>query len=213
MIELLKRRCRATLVELSPDNVAFAKARVTENDLTADAFLVGDARDLSSLRGQHFDDILALGPLPSDGAERTDHVPEGCKVTSTPRWNLDVAYLNAWGIARSLLTDAPTWFADSGKVELLLAGASFVGARACSGFAECHWSTPDDALAEIHEAGFVVLEEIGAEGFANGARNQLAAIARDSPAAFEQIVALGVVTSKLPQYRRATDHFLVVGRA
>jgi hypothetical protein len=57
------------------------------------------------------------------------------------------------------------------------------------------------------------LEEIGAEGFANGARNELAAIARDGPAAFEQIVALGVVTSKLPQYRRATDHFLVVGRA
>jgi hypothetical protein len=98
-------------------------------------------------------------------------------------------------------------------VELLLTGASFVGARACSGFTECHWSTPDDALAEIHEAAFVVLEEIGAEGFANGARNEIAAIARDSPAAFEQVVALGVVTSKLPQYRRATDHFLVVGRA
>jgi S-adenosylmethionine-dependent methyltransferase len=213
-IELLKRGCRATLVELSPENVAFAKAKVTENGLTAEAFLVDDARDLSSLRGQHFDGIRALGPLYhlTERSERGGFL-KNARSLLRPDGILIAAYLNAWGIARSLLTDSPTWFADSGNVKCLLTGASFVGTRACSGFTECHWSTPDDALAEIHEAGFVVLEEIGAEGFANGARSEIAAIAKENPAAFEQIVALGVVTSKLPQYRRATDHFLVVGRA
>ena len=58
------------------------------------------------------------------------------------------------------------------------------------------------------EAGFVILEEAGAGGFASGTRHALAAIARDSPAALEQIIALGVATSRLPQYRRSTDDFL-----
>jgi SAM-dependent methyltransferase len=214
MIELLKRGCRATLVELSPENVAFAKARLTENDLKADAVFVGDARDLPSLPRQHFDGILALGPLYhlTERGERVAFLRDARSLLR-PNGILIAAYLNAWGIARSLLTDAPMWFADGKNVERLLTGASFVGPRACSGFTECHWSTPDDALAEIREAGFVILEEIGAEGFASGARNEIATIANDIPTVFEQIVALGVVTSKLPQYRRATDHFLIVGKA
>lgn len=214
MIELSRRGCRATLLELSPENVAFARKKLTEHGLTADAFLVGDARDLSSLHGQPFDGILSLGPLYhlTEKSERVAFLRDA-RLLLRPNGILIAAYLNAWGIARSLLTDAPMWFADSENVERLLTGASFVGARACSGFTECHWSTPDDALAEVREAGFVVLEEIGAEGFANGARHEIAAIAQENPVAFEQIIALGVLTSKLPQYRRATDHFLIVSRA
>lgn len=214
MIELLRRGCRATLLELSPENVAFASEKLREYGLTADALLVGDALDLSPLHGQSFTGILALGPLYhlTEKRERIAFLNDARSLLN-PNGILIAAYLNAWGIARSLLTDAPMWFADSGNVERLLTGASFVGARACSGFTECHWSTPDDALAEVREAGFVVLDEIGAEGFANGARNEIAAIAKESPAAFEQIIALGVLTSRLPQYRRATDHFLIVGRA
>jgi S-adenosylmethionine-dependent methyltransferase len=214
MIELLRRGCRATLLELSPKNVALAGEKLRENGLTADALLVGDARDLSPLHGQPFTGILALGPLYhlTEESERIAFLEDARSLLS-PNGILIAAYLNAWGIARSLLTDAPMWFADRGNVERLLSGASFVGARACSGFTECHWSTPDDALAEVCEAGFVVLDEIGAEGFANGARNEIAAIAKESPATFEQIIALGVLTSRLPQYRRATDHFLIVGRA
>jgi S-adenosylmethionine-dependent methyltransferase len=98
MIELLKRGCRATLVELSPDNVAFAKASVTENDLTADAFLVGDARDLSSLRGQHFDGILALGPLYhlTEQSERITFLKDARSLLR-PDGILIAAYLNGGG--------------------------------------------------------------------------------------------------------------------
>jgi aminoglycoside/choline kinase family phosphotransferase len=94
-----------------------------------------------------------------------------------------------------------------------LTGAKFSGALACSGFTECHWSVPDDAREEIEDAGFFVLEEAGAEGFAGGLRNEIAGIAKHNPALFEQVIAFGVLTSKLPQYRRATDHLLLVGRA
>jgi len=213
MIELLKRGCHVTLIDLSAENVALAETKAAELGLRADDYLVGDARDLSALNGRNFDGILALGPLYhlTEKLERITFL-EAARSLLHPGGILIAAYLNAWGIARSLLSDAPDWFADRRNVELLLTGASFVGAHACSGFTECHWSTPDDARKEIEDAGFIVMEEVGAEGFAGGLRNEVTAIAKSNPAIFDQVVAYGVLTSKSPQYRRATDHLLIVGR-
>lgn len=45
--------------------------------------------------------------------------------------------------------------------------------------------------AELQEAGFTILEEVGAEGFASGARNEVAAIAQQDPALFERVVEFG----------------------
>ncbi|MDE5454585.1 methyltransferase domain-containing protein [Bradyrhizobium sp. CSA112] len=213
-IELLKRGCHATLFDLSPENIALAETKVAELGLQAERYLVGDARDLSALRSQQFDGILALGPLYHLTA-REERIAflQAARQLLKPDGIVIAAYLNAWGIARTLLTDAPAWFADSFNVAALLTGAEFVGARACSGFTECHWSNPDHARKEMQEAGFVILEEIGAEGFASGARNEIAAIANNNPSIFEKIIDFGVLTGKLPQYRHATDHLLLVGRS
>jgi SAM-dependent methyltransferase len=214
MIEMLKRGCRVTLFDLAVENIAFAKAKATEASLAADEYLVGDARDLSALSGQHFDGVLALGPL-YHLTERQERIGflKAAKSLLNPNGILIVAYLNAWGIARSLLTDAPEWFAKQENIDTLLTGATFAGARACSGFTECHWSIPDNGREEVEEAGFLVLEEAGPEGFAGGLSNEVAAIAKRDTELFEQAIAFGVLTSKLPQYRRTTDHLLLVGRA
>jgi S-adenosylmethionine-dependent methyltransferase len=214
MIEMLERGCRVVLFDLAAENITLAKTKAAEAGLAADEYIVGDARDLSALAGQRFDGILALGPL-YHLTERQERIGflKAARSLLNPNGILIAAYLNAWGIARSLLTDAPAWFAKREKVDVLLTGATFAGARACSGFTECHWSTPDAARAEIEDAGFAVLEEVGAEGFAGGLRNEVAAIAKTDPALFERVIAFAALTSKLPQYRRATDHLLLVGRA
>jgi SAM-dependent methyltransferase len=213
-IEMLKRGCRVALFDLAAENIELAKTKAAEADLAADEYLVGDVRDLSALTGQRFDGILALGPL-YHLTERQERIGflKAAKSLLNPNGVLVGAYLNAWGIARSLLTDAPARFARRETIDELLFGATFAGARACSGFTECHWSIPDDARAEIEEAGFLVLEEAGAEGFANGLGNEVAAIAKRDTALFERVIAFAVMTSRLPQYRRATDHLLLVGRA
>jgi hypothetical protein len=95
----------------------------------------------------------------------------------------------------------------------LLTGAEFVGARACSGFTECVWTTPEEAAKEMRDAGFDLLDEAGAEGFAGRLRREIEALAQSNPAAFTHAIAFGVQTSKLSQYRRATDHLLLVGRS
>jgi SAM-dependent methyltransferase len=202
-----------TLFDLSPQNIALANAKLAESGLKAENIVVGDGRDLSALNGQRFDAILTLGPVYhlTERAERIAFL-RTARSLLTPDGILIAAYLNAWGIARSLLSDAPAWFDDPRNLDRLLIGADFTGARACSGFTECSWSTPDQAGTEIREAGFALLEEAGAEGFAGGLRREIEAIAKDDRAAFNHVVAFAVRTSGLPQYPRATDHLLLAAR-
>jgi S-adenosylmethionine-dependent methyltransferase len=53
-IELLKRGCSVTLLDLSPANIALAQMKLAELGLCAEQALVGDARDLSALSGRSF---------------------------------------------------------------------------------------------------------------------------------------------------------------
>src|SRR5215468_5506150 len=48
-IELMKRGCKVTLLDLSPENIALAKTKISETGLAAEGLVVGDARDLSKL--------------------------------------------------------------------------------------------------------------------------------------------------------------------
>ena len=57
---LAERGCDVTLVDLSPQNVAFAKAQAQQRGLTITA-LAGDARD--DVAQGEFDHVLLMGPL------------------------------------------------------------------------------------------------------------------------------------------------------
>lgn len=213
IVELSKRGFHVTLFDLSPENVAFAATKAAEAGLKPNSLLVGDARDLSELGGLGFDGILALGPL-YHLTERWEGISflNAARRLPNPDGILIAAYLNAWGIARTLLSDAPEWFEDGTNLSSLLNGGAFDDAHACSGFTACSWSTPDEAAEEIREAGFTILEEAGAEGFAGGLRNEIEALAQNNPVAFNRAIAFGVHTSRLAQYRRATDHLLLVAK-
>ncbi|MBV9017975.1 MAG: methyltransferase domain-containing protein, partial [Alphaproteobacteria bacterium] len=186
-IELITRGCKVTLLDLSPENIALAKAKISEIGLSAEGLLVGDARDLSNVTDRCFDGILALGPL-YHLYERQERIGflKAARARLSAGGILIAAYLNAWG--RTLLADAPGCFRDRQKLDRLLSGGKFVGTDACPGFTECHWCTPDEAQEELCDAGFDILDEIGAEGFAGGMRNEIAAIANGDRAAFDQIV-------------------------
>lgn len=54
--------CDVTLVDLSPENVFFAKEKARELGLELRAF-AADARDLSCVAGETFDHVLCMGPL------------------------------------------------------------------------------------------------------------------------------------------------------
>lgn len=213
-LELLRRGHRVTLFDLSPENIALAKAMIQNAGLQADRLIVGDARDLSALERHRFDAVLALGPL-YHMTNRTERVAflKRAKALLNSDGILIAAYLNAWGVMKTLLTDSPVWFERADVLDVLQNGEAFCGAHACSGFTECHWSNPDIARAELDESGLRAIREIGAEGFAGGCRREVEAIAANDPALFGRIVALAVKTSSLRQYQHTTDHLLFATKA
>jgi len=61
-IYLAKKGCAVTLLDLSPENVSFAKGKAAEEGLSIKA-LVGDVREAPKLVQGVFDHVLLMGPL------------------------------------------------------------------------------------------------------------------------------------------------------
>lgn len=59
---LLEKGCDVTLIDLSPNNVKFAKDRAAEQHLNLNA-ISGDARNITNIVNDKFDHILLMGPL------------------------------------------------------------------------------------------------------------------------------------------------------
>ena len=201
-----------SLLDLSDENIALAKAKFRERGLDAEAFIAADARDLAGLEGGAFDAALLLGPLyhVTDAHDRAKILSELGRVLK-PGGVAIAAYLNSWGLLKTGLSDFPTWYEDLDKVRALLGEQSFSAAQ-LSGFTEAHWSTPEAALREVQAAGFEIVSCAGAQGFAGGMGHLLGKIAAEDPQAYQNIVRLGAETSELPQYRDATEHLLIVVR-
>jgi ubiquinone/menaquinone biosynthesis C-methylase UbiE len=203
-VELLERGYDVTLLDLSEKLLEFAQAMIQGLGLQARQIVHGDARDLGRLDSEGFDAALLLGPLYhlAVHADRARALQELYRVLK-PGGVAIVAYLNAWGIVRTGITDFPDRYHELSFVRALLD--------------ECdlgiwHLSTPHTALAEVEAAQLEVLSYAGAEGFAGGMKPLLEKLAADHPKAYENVMRLAVETCRLEQYRDATDHLHIVCR-
>jgi S-adenosylmethionine-dependent methyltransferase len=203
-IELLERGYEVTLLDLSEKLLEFAQTMIQGLGLLARQVVHGDARDLSCLDSEGFDAALLLGPLYhiADRAERAQVLRELRRVLK-PGGVAVVAYLNAWGVLRTGITDLPDRYHDLAFVRAML-DESDLGIW--------HLSTPRAALAEVTDAQLEVITYAGAEGFAGGMKALLEKLAAEHPDAYENMVTLAVETCRLEQYRDSTDHLHIVCR-
>lgn len=210
-VELLRRGFQVTLVDLSPRAIAFAKEKLVELGLRAEATICADARDLSILPSAAFDGALLMGPLYHivDETGRGRALAELHRVLK-PGAPAIVSFLNPWGILRAGLTEFPKEYEDFDHVRALLADWLQVGDQ--EAFTEAVFLTPSRALAELHAAGFEVVSHAGAEGFAAGLLEEVTRLSEEAPAAYENVLALVRETCELPQFRDATEHLHAVVR-
>jgi S-adenosylmethionine-dependent methyltransferase len=211
-IELLRRGYLVTLLDLSEEEIRLAGTLLEVHGLSAEQLIVGDARDMSMLADESFDAALLMGPMYHilEPGERAKVLHELERILK-PQGLAIVAYLNAWGILKTGLTDLANRYEEITFLRTMLEEKSFPG-QSLSGFTECYWSTPEAALQEIREAGLEVVSYIGAEGFAGGMRMQLEQLATEVPKAYENVLRMAAETSELPQYRDTTDHLHIVVR-
>jgi S-adenosylmethionine-dependent methyltransferase len=211
-VELARRGHAVTLADLSAEEIALARGKIAAAGVSAERFVVADARDLKELETAGFDAALLLGPMYhlTDTAGRAAALGELVRVLK-PGGVAIIAYLNAWGILRTGIVDFPAWFRELPRVRSLLDGRSFT-ADELAGFTESYWTTPPVALAEVRSAGLEVVSRAGAEGFAGGMASQVESLAAQDREAFGNLVRLGAETCELEPYRDNTDHLLIVVR-
>jgi SAM-dependent methyltransferase len=197
-IELLKRGNRVTLLDLSSDLVRLAEQRLRNSKLAAEGLYVGDARNLERFADHTFDAVLVMGPLYhlSSRDDRLLVLQEARRVLKSGGRGL-LAYLNAWGLIRTGLTDFPERYESRQFVESLFSEG---------GLGIWHWSNPNLARDELREAGFKTVAYGGMEGFTAGMAGVIDKLARDNPRAYEKVLNAAIESSEMPQYRDSADH-------
>ena len=210
-VELLRLGYRVTLVDLSEKSVAFAREKLIELSLHAEAIHCADARTLPDLPTSGFDAALHLGPMyhivSADG--RKDALLELHRILK-PGAPAIVGFINPWGVLRSGLTEFPDLYASYEMVNQLT--DTYVQEGEQRAFTEAAFITPPQAVRELRAAGFAVVTRAGVEGFASGALGPVTEIAETDPAAYETISRIVGETCEHPSYRDATEHLHVVVR-
>ncbi|UCF09596.1 MAG: class I SAM-dependent methyltransferase [Candidatus Bipolaricaulota bacterium] len=204
-VELLRRGYETTLVDLSPDAVGFARAKLDELGLCAQGIHCADACDLSLFPDDAFDAALFMGPLYHIvDRERRQRALRELRRLLAPGGVAIAATLNPWGILRSGLTEFPEQYRRLDAVDVLL--ETYVQTGPQVAFTEAVFLTPPDALREVEAAGFEVISRAGAEAFASGALDASKRIAEQIPEAYPTVLSLVARTCEMPAFRDSTEH-------
>jgi len=215
-IWLAERGFTLTLVDLSPNLIDVARAKVREAAVESrfDEIAVGDACDLSRFADASFDAVLCLGPLyhltaPADRDRAASEVVRVLK-PGTPAF---IAFMPVYTfLGRTLsLKDESHHLAQPDFVARLMDDGVFlndVPGRFNSGYAV----SPQEVAPFLERHGLRTVELLSDTGFAAPYAMQLQELALADPAAYEKVIAIIVATAADPSILGAAVHLVYVGR-
>ncbi|MEF2965327.1 class I SAM-dependent methyltransferase [Paenibacillus sp. M1] len=209
-MELLQQGYRVTLFDLSANELNIARKNIEELGLQAEAYICEDARNLRVLGAEAYDGALVLGPLYHvlEEAERLEMVKQVHRILK-PEGTAIFSYINSWGCLKAGVTEFSETFRDPERIYDYLQEQRFDELR---GFTEAYFSVPHRALEEVKRGGFEVISCAGAESFLAGMRTEVTRLYREDRQVYENLVQAASEMSEAPQYREATEHFLIAAR-
>lgn len=165
-MELAQRGYQVTMLDLTPENVAFAKRMISRHGLKGLAQAVeGSIIDLSAYPDGTFEAVTCLGgPISHilDTGHRARAIKELLRVTKrggpvfiSVMGRLDVLAIELQYFQHELEMPLHSQIRDSGDY------------HGGSGFTACHFFLPEEFRSELEAQGAIIVELVGLEGIAS----------------------------------------------
>lgn len=161
---LAEKGCDVTLVDLSTENIRFAREKAKERKLSLRA-LEGDARTVDSLFTEQFDHVLLMGPLYHllEESDRIKAVNASLKLLK-PGGVIFVSFINLFAGMIYAMKFEPEIISDVNEIDFyksVLENKSFAG----EAFTQAFFIRQDDVLPFMDRFPLEKLHFFGQEGF------------------------------------------------
>lgn len=208
-LELLKRRYRVSLLDISNNELEIAKRKIEESNLRAENYYCKSALELDFLPDEAFDGVLVMGPL------YHIHCPQNRQKVLQDAYRILkkngvalVSYINTWGALKASVSEFPESFQNIDHFQRYIEGDLKFSAE--ESFTVTYFTTPPLALEEIKQSGLKIMSYAGAESFLSGLGTQVNNLYRYMPDVYENYLKIAPEYCELPQYRDATEHLHVI---
>jgi S-adenosylmethionine-dependent methyltransferase len=199
-----------TLVDLTPANVDFARARQAETGLRLRDALVGDARSLPFLADGSFDLVLCMGPLYHlvEEAGRAAAIAE-CRRLVRPGGHIVFTFITRLAQAMCLIKEQPGAIAAWDRTLRRGLDTGRNDPDFDNGFTEAFFVDPLEVEGMLRSEDLELVKLAGAEGFACQSEVALKALGEE---AFRNWVDLSFDYSTDRSTLGANDHLVAVVR-
>ena len=207
-LALAELGCDVTLVDLSPENVRFAKAKAQELGLPLRAF-AGDARSLACVAGETFDHVLCMGPLYHllDESDRT-HAVEECLSHLRSGGTFAAAYITLVSGIIYMGREAPEMLTDPKELAPLEA---FLRDENWSGqsFTQAFFINPKNVLPFMEQFPLEKLHYLASDPIVCTFEDRILACGPEVTAAW---MDLAETVCEQERFWNFTEHLLYIGR-
>jgi len=212
-ISLAKKGYKASLVDISPANIEFARKKIAgcgaaEN---VETLIAADARRLPLFEAETFDAVLCMGPLYHlvEKSERLQCLRE-CARIMKPEAPLFVTLLPRWTYLRDALRagtfEKVTEDQRAAVAEILQRGHSNAAQIPNAYF--CH---PNELAQWFLETGFDLVEMASCHGFASFMDEKVNDVARDA-SAWQSLIRWVLESCTDPAALASAEHLLGIGK-
>lgn len=208
-LSLLKMGYSVSLLDISQNELEFARKNIEESGLKADAYYHKSALELEELKESSYDGILIMGPMYHlhNKEDRLKVLTDSRKLLKNDGVSM-ISYINTWGVLKASLREFPESFLNIEHFDRFINGdLKFTSEES---FTTTFFTTPVMALEEVREAGFNIISYAGAESFISGLNMQMNYLYKEMPEIYKNYLQKAPEYCEYPQYRDATEHLHIV---
>lgn len=162
---LAKSGHKVALLDLSPGNIAYAKAKASELGISLSDYIVGNAVDLSGFSGDQFDLVLVLGPLYhlDNTDDRQSCIAEAVRVLKKGGVAL-FAFISTYAPIYYTLKNLPEReILSIARLKELFSEETLIQSKDDPWFTDAKYVNPTEAGSWVNSLGYKVISVFGAE--------------------------------------------------